>query len=148
MRSWQQGKRINTRLKQAENEVEQLHAKGDILLGKQRRNETRIGDLRLDHNSAICELQSLMTESQGVLESQVKEVEMTSTTTLEHVEETKQATLNKLDELTIASTNSKTKTIELIETMTTQLTEVQTSRNEQLVGQMKQLHELIKGKKF
>ena len=145
MRSWQQGKRINTRLQQAENEVEQLHAKGDILLEKQQRNETRIGDLRLDHNSAICELRSLMTESQGALESQVKEVETTSTATLQHVEQTKQVTLNKLDELATLSTNSKTKTIELIETMTAQLTDVQQNRNEQLVGQMKQLHELIKG---
>merc|ERR1712106_838338 len=143
LRSWQQGKRLHGRLEQAETEVEQLHAKGDVLLGKQERNTTRLTDLRLDHNSGVSELQAFLTESQATLNKEVDRVENDSSTMLMQVEKATSDAINTLDAVGAKSTQSKIRTLGLIEAMSVELKTLETGRHKQLVSQMKHLHESV-----
>merc|ERR1711892_76640 len=143
LRSWQQGKRLHGRLEQAETEVEQLHAKGDVLLGKQERNTTRLTDLRLDHNSGVSELQAFLTESQATLNKEVDRVENDSSTMLMQVEKATSDAINTLDAVGAKSIQSKIRTLGLIEAMSVELKTLETGRHKQLVSQMKHLHESV-----
>lgn len=145
LRSYTQGKRLHGRLEQAETEVEQLHAKGDLLLGKQQRNQQRVTDLRLDHNSGISDLQAYLTESQTTLTKEVDRVGNDSSSMLMQVEKATSDAINTLDALSAKSTESKIRTLGLIEAMSAELKTLDTARHQQLVNQMKHLHESVAG---
>ena len=130
---------------QAENEVQLLHAKGDALLEKQTRNQSRVTDLRLDHNNEVQELQDILTTRRSAIEARSGHVCEEVDATLAHVEESKQTSIAAIESIATKSEEDKNRAIDLITQMTSQLKGIEKERQAKFVTQMKQLHEYISG---